>query len=863
MRNAAAPSFLLERDELVAHISGQLEAPEARPFLLHGPPGVGKTALAMAILSAWKRSGRPAQFVRWSVLDEQSWRETLSRLPRRSSHPTLLVVDDAGGIPPSLIQDIDGVRLLLVARRQLPYASLRSVEVPALSLDAARELFTRRTHAALLDGAPAGALDALVSALDGIPRAIELAASRAHLTGIGPLLEYMSEDLGVLSQKIADRSTRHRSIRRNMQEVWTSLNAEEQALLQICSVFNGGFTLRELTIATGLPLPAVLAGLDGLIASSALLSRAGAPVQFEVLGMMRTFITQHTAPNHHALAEARGRVVDFVDARATEVMQGILSAQVSPPRDISPRLFIQAARSALEQQTGEPEAALIASRCLLAAAWLGPSVEAWGEIIDALDVLSGAPEFSHLSPPARALHHAFRAFSAWGSEAPRAPLDPPHGAGPMIAWAQLLMSWSNQPIEQRCPSAGIPQELSQLLELEALRSSTSASAPREETISALTLLARTWPRAASPTLGCINRGLQAEIYIKLGVPGRALPLVNSSDDFEQHPALELWWTRLFVRAATPHKKWDEIGAALTSAHTSLEPNRSSRAAMMLELEHARVELARGDHGACLPRAADVLARIAPGTDPLFLHAFTLVFLSELLAAYEIQNIEPAWIHARLNALGYPVEFASWWGKQRAALADARVDTTRFDALRFIANSIYDHGIAPGTAPAPLRAHHQLWTTSPDQTVWRELERWRASHDLIISSILRATDVLLTHPEHRDVALALSTPSNAQEAVFDMKNHRVKLGQAEWLDFSKRPKMRRLLEALLAGRARGEQVTSEQLIDHIWQDETVRYDSALSRLYNLLSTTRKLGLEPLLSKSDQGYGFSSEWSVRVI
>ena len=83
----------------------------------------------------------------------------------------------------------------------------------------------------------------IVAGLDGIPLAIELAASRASMLSLAQLVERLAQGLDWLKSDRRDRSARHSTLREAVAWSWSLLDEEEKAALAQCAAFEHGFSL--------------------------------------------------------------------------------------------------------------------------------------------------------------------------------------------------------------------------------------------------------------------------------------------------------------------------------------------------------------------------------------------------------------------------------------------------------------------------------------------------------------------------------------------------------------------------------------------------------------------------------------------
>jgi predicted ATPase/DNA-binding winged helix-turn-helix (wHTH) protein len=136
---------------------------------------------------------------------------------------------------------------LVTSRERLRIAgeTLFPLEPLPLETDAV-ELFTVRAQAQRpelpLDVNGTDAVRRIVTLVDGLPLAIELAAARVRVMSLGQIAERMSDSLRVLVG--ARGSDRQATMRAAIDWSWNLLAPWEQGALAMCSVFEGEFTLR-------------------------------------------------------------------------------------------------------------------------------------------------------------------------------------------------------------------------------------------------------------------------------------------------------------------------------------------------------------------------------------------------------------------------------------------------------------------------------------------------------------------------------------------------------------------------------------------------------------------------------------------
>src|SRR5204862_6272559 len=134
--------------------------------------------------------------------------------------------------------------------------------------------------------------------LDGLPLAIELAASRLNVLSPDDLLARLGQRLSLLSGGARDLPERQRTLRGTIEWSHDLLDPEERRLFARLSAFSGGWTLgaAENVCGPGLDLP-VLDGLSSLIDHSLVrrIETADGEVRFTMLDTIREFSTERLA----------------------------------------------------------------------------------------------------------------------------------------------------------------------------------------------------------------------------------------------------------------------------------------------------------------------------------------------------------------------------------------------------------------------------------------------------------------------------------------------------------------------------------------------------------------------------------------
>jgi predicted ATPase/DNA-binding SARP family transcriptional activator len=273
---------LIGRDHLLDEVERLLHT--VRLVTLTGPGGVGKTRLAVA---AAERFATSTPYEVWLVelaghrggaADlAQVVAATLglpdsapSGLPTPPEPPDqrlaavlrdramLLVLDNsehvveaAAELVARLLHTAPGVRVLATGRESLAVEGEQVRPVVPLDLPDAMELFTARAAAASpgfrLDDANREAVAEICRRLDGIPLALELAATRVHALGVDGLAEGLGDRFRLLTSGRRDAPARQRTLRAVLDWSWELLDVQERAVLRRLAVHHGSWTMGAAT----------------------------------------------------------------------------------------------------------------------------------------------------------------------------------------------------------------------------------------------------------------------------------------------------------------------------------------------------------------------------------------------------------------------------------------------------------------------------------------------------------------------------------------------------------------------------------------------------------------------------------------
>jgi predicted ATPase/DNA-binding SARP family transcriptional activator len=309
---------LVGRAAAVAEVRTLLN--EHRLVTLTGPGGVGKTRLAvetaaqsagafpdgvwLAELAGPTPAGAvtPAAMVMavLGIRDDSSTApsDLLAEALRTSAMLLVLdncehLIDDVAKLAVQLIESAPGLRILVTSREPLMLAGEVVWAVPPLDLPdqaadpelgalaqfSAVQLFVMRAGASApgfrLDEGNARAVAGICRRLDGIPLALELAATRVRALGIHELLARLDDRFGLLSTGHRDAPSRQQTLWAVIDWSWELLTEPERMVLRRLAVAAGGCGLdaaEAICAESGLD---VLSQLSRLVDRSLVMVAAG------------------------------------------------------------------------------------------------------------------------------------------------------------------------------------------------------------------------------------------------------------------------------------------------------------------------------------------------------------------------------------------------------------------------------------------------------------------------------------------------------------------------------------------------------------------------------------------------------------
>jgi predicted ATPase len=242
------------------------------------------------------------------------------------------VHDAAADLIEAILTRSATVKVLATSREGLGAADEKLWLVPSLGVDAGTDsaavtLFVERAQSvasrfSLNEPDEAAAVVEICRRLDGIPLAIELAASRmASMTPV-EVRERLDQRFRLL---VGSRRglARHQTLRHAVAWSYDHLDDAEKKLLERCSVFAGGFDLQSACAVTGsddLDDFAVLDLLDALVRKSLLVAdRSSGRTRFSMLETIRQFAEEQLVASG-AASEVRAAHARFFAVREADIM---------------------------------------------------------------------------------------------------------------------------------------------------------------------------------------------------------------------------------------------------------------------------------------------------------------------------------------------------------------------------------------------------------------------------------------------------------------------------------------------------------------------------------------------------------------
>ncbi|MCA9621818.1 MAG: AAA family ATPase [Myxococcales bacterium] len=884
---------LLDRDDDLARLDALFDEEGAALVTLAGPAGVGKTSLALAHLE--RRAQDVDDGVRRLVCrvaechdplalcgqlahalgvpapgDVEVGRAAALIAASLAAEPLLLVIDNfeqlaesSAELLVSWLAEAPELNLLVTSRHRLGVAGERVLELAPLRIAEvseqvegcpAAQLFLARVraHSAGFDlvESERDALLTLLQRLDGLPLAIELAASRANVLSIEELARRVTDRFALLRDGQS-------SLESALEASWALLSEAERSALAQCSVFRGSFTLDGAEAVLRVEGHAVVDLLQRLRDRSLVArGRIGERGQrLSLLQSVRDFAGAHledreAVETRHA--DWCGEIARRVEALVTgpEIATGF-------------RLFVDERENllaALDRCIARADREAAARGLTIAAGMAATAGYAGGraELAWRIEALIDLPGADTLDDSARA---SVLTYAGW--ELSRGPIAP--------RAARLA---------QRAQDAAVASgSLRALCAAERLRAALLCGGGKVEEAVAL-LEARLSRIGEAPTADDATAAatLHDELADLLRQSGqqvearrhgeRALELLRAS-------GCRLHQVNALLTLGFVHIEHGDLELAESRVTRGLEllgsfSRHASRLRLALQLALARIAHAAGD----LERAVESylpVVRMARAAQMMVMHGYASGSAGTALA--ERGDLAEACEHLRAALVVVPQIDKHYGAMFRGVLAGIealrghteearRLQAEAEDALR-------DHEGPLAIAVAACRALVDLGDgrRTPDaEATERAAARLREIEQLVERAPAQLTLELrliarLLRTEGLD-----ATPRDADAPTLEVE------AAGRWfvppagarIGCSRRPIMRRMLVALVQARVRqpGRALGQEELLEAGWPGERMIESAAKRRIQVMLSRMRDLGLRDVIQTTEAGYRIDPQCVVRL-
>jgi predicted ATPase/DNA-binding SARP family transcriptional activator len=290
---------------------------ERRLVTVVGPPGVGKTRLAIEVAAsigtangAWLVRLESAQTGAsvWPSVGEAfnlSAATEATVLDRLGGSNALLVLDNCEHLVSVLREPVGrmlgaapGVRILATSQLPLGMDGEVGYALEPLTLADSVALFSQRAahqrRSFVLDGDTGQIVEAVCRSLDGLPLAIELAAARVKALSVHEIARRLVDRFTLLNDPTSHRPARQRTLRAAIGWSYDLLFPDDQRGLWALACFSGGAPLaavEEVVAALGIPAASVVDVVDRLTDRSLVSVEVGGggEVRYRLLESVREY----------------------------------------------------------------------------------------------------------------------------------------------------------------------------------------------------------------------------------------------------------------------------------------------------------------------------------------------------------------------------------------------------------------------------------------------------------------------------------------------------------------------------------------------------------------------------------------------
>lgn len=329
----SAPTPFIGRLSELEEIRHQLG--KTRLLTLTGPGGMGKTRLALKVAAEAAGDFRDgcffvslapihsvnhivqsvAEAVKFPLPTHEDPKFQLLRYLQKKNF--LLVMDnfehlmDGAVIVNEILQHTSDVKILVTSREKLNLQHEAILSIAGMQVVGKIEV--KNSDAATLflqsavrtrwgfDPTPGelAKIAEICNFVEGMPLAIELAASWLHVLSVNEVYDEMKKGLDILETDLRDAPARHRSIRAVFEHSWSLLDQTERDIFMRLSMFRGGFTRQ----AAQQVARASLKQIGGLVNKSILRHDPDAG-RFEIHELLRQYAQERLESTPQANASA-------------------------------------------------------------------------------------------------------------------------------------------------------------------------------------------------------------------------------------------------------------------------------------------------------------------------------------------------------------------------------------------------------------------------------------------------------------------------------------------------------------------------------------------------------------------------------
>jgi len=275
------------REKEIKDIIDILQKPYVRLLTLTGPGGTGKTRMAMELVKRLDDTLLegiylvplapvmdpelvPHVIARTLEVDESISTNVLSNIVGFIQNKRLLIVLDnfehlvsKASFVADLIANAPNLKVIVTSRAPLQIYGENIYSIPPMTLPSSPNitsseamkyesvnLFVQRANAIIpnfqLNDNNASTIVEICRRVDGLPLAIELAASRINVLTPSALLERLREPMKVLTRGAQDAPPRHQALKNTIDWSYELLSPSERKLFARLSVFTGGRSLEAI-----------------------------------------------------------------------------------------------------------------------------------------------------------------------------------------------------------------------------------------------------------------------------------------------------------------------------------------------------------------------------------------------------------------------------------------------------------------------------------------------------------------------------------------------------------------------------------------------------------------------------------------